>query len=158
MKEKYLTKRNYVYCYYARSYIGRFLLFVPTVSVFSLIGFWENLDFIWIAPLCGGIGWFLLLSLNYGKILPSKKCVALHVLYAGLMAGAHLCAVLIFIQYFALLHALERPNPEIQKKIPTQFEPTTRDFSPEYLEQLQLQIDELQLLLEDAKINERENS
>lgn len=95
----YLTSMNW---FYARYYFGQFLLVVPIAIAFLTAGFGKNLGFLWMVPSFGGIGWFTLLTLHYGFIRPSKKQVALHLLYAGLCAGLYQCSVLIFLKLFDL--------------------------------------------------------
>src|SRR3989304_6491358 len=94
MISRFLVRTNYLNHYSLRLLIGSLLLTVPTLCVGIGICLRETLDFIWLPPLCGTIGWVLVLPLAYTIPRPSKERVAVDALSIGPMAMLYLCCAM----------------------------------------------------------------
>ncbi len=145
MEEKNLIRTNYFNHYSFRLLMGNILLTLPTLVVMLLLVLWENIDFLWLAPLLGILGWFLVLPLTYSIIRPSQERVAVDALSVGFIAMLCLCALLILFKCSDLIHSLE--SQQVLDQISAQLD--LQEKEGKYLEQLRMRIEEITLQEEE---------
>lgn len=126
MTQEDITEQKHPSYVYAKSYIGQFLVAVPMFPVLLAAGFWGNSSFLWLGPFFAGIGWFILFSLNYHIIRPSKKRIALHLFYAALIAVALQCSVLVQLNTGRSPSPLENPISKVPDQIPVSLDLTEK--------------------------------
>lgn len=94
MIPRLLVRTNYLKHYSLRLLIGDLLRTLSAFCVAIRTCLRETLDFIWLPPLCGTIGWALVLPLTYTIPRPSKERVAVDALSIGLIATLYFCCVI----------------------------------------------------------------
>ncbi len=110
IKDNFLTKTNYLNHYSLNLLIGSLFLTLPTFSVMLLIVLWESFDFLWVSPLFGILGWWIVIPSTYTIARPSKERVGVDALSMGFMAMLLLCVILIPYKQ-ANLTDLLKPHP-----------------------------------------------
>jgi hypothetical protein len=141
-KDNFLTKTNYFNHYSLNLLIGSLFLTLPTFSVMLLIILWENFDFVWVPPLLGILGWFLVIPSTYTLSRLSKERIAVDALSLGFMAMLCLCSALIPIKYASLMHLLKPQPSGIAGQSSVSFD--LKEAEETYLEQIRLHGQEIE--------------
>lgn len=151
MEEKNLIRTNYFNHYSFRLLVGNILLTLPTLVVILLLVLWENIYFLWLAPLLGILGWFLVLPSTYTLLRPSRERVAVDALSMGFVMLICLCALLILFKRSDLIHSVD--SQEVLNQISAQLD--LQEKEEKYLEQLRMRIEELEGSLQQTETSER---
>ena len=116
-------------------------LTLPTFSVMLLIVLWENFDFLWVSPLFGIFGWWIVIPSTYIITRPSKERVAVDALSMGFMAMLLLCVILISYKQPSLTDLLKPPSSGIAGYSSASFD--LKEAEEAYLEQIRSLREEL---------------
>jgi len=141
IKDNWLTKTNYLNHYSLNLLIGSLFLTLPTFSVMLLVVLWENFDFLWLPPLFGIFGWFLITPSTYIIARPSKERVVVDALSKGFMAMLLLCVILISYKQPSLTDLLKPPSSGIAGHTAAPFD--LKEAEETYLEQIRSLREEL---------------
>ncbi len=133
-KESFLKKTNYLNHYSLNLLIGSLFLTLPTFSVMLLIVLWEDFGFLWVAPLFGIFGWWVVIPSTYIIARPSKERVAVDALSMGFMAMLLLCVILICYKQPSLTDLLKPPSSGIAGHTAAPFD--LKEAEEAYLEQI----------------------
>jgi hypothetical protein len=141
IKDNFLTKTNYLNHYSLNLLMASLFLTLPTFSVMLLIVLWEDFAFLWVAPLFGIFGWFLVIPSTYTITRPSKERVAVDALGMGFMAMLLLCVILIPYKQPSLTDLLKPPSSGIAGHTAAPFD--LKEAEETYLEQIRSLREEL---------------
>lgn len=141
-KENFLTKTNYLNHYSLNLLIGSLLLTLPAFSVMLLIVLWENFDFLWMPPLLGILGWWVVIPSTYIIARPSKERVAVDILSMGFMAMLLLCVILISYKQPSSAGLLKPQPSGIARQSSASFD--LKEAEETYLEQIRLHGQEIE--------------
>ena len=141
IKDNWLTKTKYLNHYSLNLLMASLFLTLPTFSVMLLIVLWENFDFLWLPPLFGIFGWFLITPSTYIITRPSKERVVVDALSKGFMAMLLLCVILISYKQPSLTDLLKPPSSGIAGHTAGPFD--LKEAEEAYLEQIRSLREEL---------------
>ena len=141
IKDNWLTKTNYLNHYSLNLLIGSLFLTLPTFSVMLLIVLWEDFDFLWVSPLFGILGWWIVIPSTYTIARPSKERVAVDALGMGFMAMLLLCVILIPYKQPSLTDLLKPPSSGIAGHSSASFD--LKEAEETYLEQIRFLREEI---------------
>ncbi len=99
MKTNYLNHRS------LRLLVGHLLLTLPSLCAVLIALVWD-IDFLWVPPVLGIIGWVLVLPVTYTIARNSKERVAIDALSGGLLMLC-LCSAMVSIRYIGLKELLK---------------------------------------------------
>jgi hypothetical protein len=134
-----------------------FFMVLPILCALLLLLLWENIDFLWAAPLFGSIGWILMFSSTYLTVPSAKQPLAIEIFYATLIAVVALCAVLIPLKHIGLSQFLEPQSSQTPALKSGQDSQLPKDNTQKDLEKLHMHIQVIEQMLQEVIIKEREN-
>ena len=134
MISRFLVKTNYLNHYSLRLLMGNFLLVVPTLCVALCFLIGGNVNFLWGLPLCGIMGWVLVLPSTYTLSRSSKERVAVDSLVGGFMAMLFLCSLMIPLKKTSSEKPTDHQIQKLPRTIKEQLDPRDRNSKEQHLE------------------------
>lgn len=128
-------KASYLHHHSLRLLMGNILLTLP--SLYAVLSAWVwDIDFLWIPPILGIIGWILVLPITYTIKRPSKERIAIDALACGLLSLC-LCSAMISIKYICLKELSEAQALKEEEEIRKEADSTDKDSKEERWEHLE---------------------
>lgn len=135
-----------------------FLLILPVLFSILWLVLWGQAEFLWTAPLLGGMGWILMWCSVYFIVPSSTQLMALQLYYVAMMTGVALCSVLIPLKDISSLPLLKPHAPETSLPRAVQDNRGVRGPTQKDLEQLCVRLESLEQVLQKFALKEKGTS